>query len=113
MDTFIINEGTYTKEGDVGITQNRVNIENRGTLNLDYGYLRADFRFIQTEDGILNLPIRDARTLISHSAVLLTETPSWTARLIFNWLRALYRKLVPATAYWRVVPIPLKEPLPP
>lgn len=58
--TFIINEGTYTKEGDVAITQNRVNIENRGTLNLDHAVLRVDFRFIQTADGTLNLPIRDA-----------------------------------------------------
>lgn len=60
LDTFLINEGTYTKEGNIGITQNRVNIENRGTLNLDYGYLRADFRFIQTEDGVVNLPIQYA-----------------------------------------------------
>jgi hypothetical protein len=59
-DWFIINEGTYIKEGDIGITQNRINLENRGVLNLDTGFMRADFRFIQTETGVLNLPIKAA-----------------------------------------------------
>ncbi len=56
----LLNEGTITKEGDVVVTQNRVSIDNRGIINLDYGQLRADFRFIQTADGILNLPIKEA-----------------------------------------------------
>jgi hypothetical protein len=56
----MINEGIYTKEGDLPITQNGLNLENRGIMNLDHALLRVDLTFKQTPEGILNLPVQFA-----------------------------------------------------
>ncbi|MCZ6672007.1 MAG: hypothetical protein O7C75_03615 [Verrucomicrobia bacterium] len=60
---FFINEGTFNKEGDIGITVNRVNFENRGIMNLDFSAYRADYRFTQTAEGSFNVKIRDDPTV--------------------------------------------------